>query len=234
MPKPQFKSSANAKKEKTAAGFARGTNGGWIVGLRAAKNHHQITRLSDLLSVSIFKYHARQTDSQSVNELIEKLVPPKQQAAAQLLLEDCSSRTLIRQQLSQLAEDDAGVLPQKSFSWILCKLTTFGAEDRDTLRIYQAFLSQLGQLGHMCRLLSHEGAHCTWDTPAAVANRITIGLGLFYEQAVRRHQQFAAPSPKYYQQLAAGCFATTGYKAIALKLPQWIKFLQDNFVLPRL
>ena len=186
------------------------------------------------MSVSIFKCRARQTDEQSVNELIEKLVPPKQQAAAQWLLEDCSSRTLIRRQLCQLAEDDAGVLPQKSFSWILCKLTTFGAEDRDTLRIYQAFLSQIDQLGQMCRLLSHDGAHCRWDTPSTVANRITIGLGLFYEQAVRRHQQHAAPSPKYYQQLAAGCFASTGYKTIALKLPQWLQFLHDNFVLPRL
>jgi hypothetical protein len=37
MPKPQFKSSVNAKKEKTAAAFARGANGGWSVGLRAEK-----------------------------------------------------------------------------------------------------------------------------------------------------------------------------------------------------
>jgi len=33
--------------------------------------------------------------------------------------------------------------------------------------------------------------------------------------------------------LAAGCFASTGYKTIALKLPQWLQFLHDNFVLPR-
>ena len=169
-----------------------------------------------------------------MNDLIAKLVPPKQQAHAQLLLDDSDSRNLIRQQLSQLAEDEAELIPQKSFCWILCKLSTFGAEETDTLRIYQAFLSQLNQLGVMCRQLSGDGAHCKHDPPAAVANRITIGLGLFYEQAARRPQYHAAPSPQYYQQLAAGCFEVTGYKTIASKLPQWLKFLHENFVLPRL
>src|SRR5271157_5374094 len=147
-----------------------------------------------------------------MDELISSLVPPKQQAQAQLLLDDPGSRNLIRQQLSQLAEDNAGLVPQKSFGWILCKLSTFGAEESDTFRIYQAFLSQLNQLGQMCRLLSGEGCHCKYDSPAAVANRITIGLGLFYEQAARRYECHAAPSPQFYQQLATSCFAVTGYK----------------------
>src|ERR1035441_2035709 len=107
-----------------------------------------------------------------MDDLIAKLVPPKQQAPAQLLLDDSGSRNLIRQQLSQLADDDAGLISQKSFSWILCKLSTFGAEETDTLRIYEAFLSQLNQLGIMCRRLSGEGAHCKYDSPAAVASRI--------------------------------------------------------------
>ena len=91
---------------------------------------------------------------------------------------DSGSRNLIRQQLSQLADDNAGLLPLNSFSWILCKLTTFGAEETDTLRIYQAFLSQLNQFRQFCRILAGDGAHCKFDSPAAVANRITIGLGL--------------------------------------------------------
>ena len=169
-----------------------------------------------------------------MDELISTLVPPKQQAHAQLLLDDPGSRNLIRQQLSQLADDNAGLVPQKSFSWILCKLSTFGAGETDTLRIYQAFLSQLNQLGALCRLLSGEGADCKFDSPAVVANRITIGLGLFYEQAARRHQRHAAPSPRYYQQMAVSCFAVTGYQTIAAELPQWLKFLQENFVLPEL
>jgi hypothetical protein len=169
-----------------------------------------------------------------MDDLIVKLVPPKQQAHAQLLLEDLGSRNLIRQQLSQMADDNPGLIPQKSFSWVLCKLSTFGAGEADTLRIYQAFLSQLNQLGQMCRLLSGEGTNCKYDPPAAVASRITIGLGLFYEQAARRHQYHAAPSPEYYQQLAASCFALTGYKTIASKLPQWLEFIHANFVLPRL
>jgi hypothetical protein len=86
----------------------------------------------------------------------------------------------------------------------------------------------------MCRLFSGDGAHCKYDSPAAIASRITIGLGLFYEQAARRHQHHAAPSPQFYQQLAAGCFEVTGYKTIASKLPQWLKFLHENFELPRL
>jgi hypothetical protein len=169
-----------------------------------------------------------------MDDLIAKLVPPKQQAHAQVLLDDPGSRDLIRQQLSRLADDNAGLLPQKSFSWILCKLSTFGADETDTLRIYQAFLSQLNQLGQMCCRLSGEGARLKNDPPAAVANRITIGLGLFYEQAARRHRRHAAPSPQYYQKLAAGCFEATGYKTVASKLPDWLKFLHDNFVLPSL
>ena len=168
-----------------------------------------------------------------MDELISSLVPPKQQAPAQRLLDDPGSRNLIRQQLSQLADDNAGLLPQNSFSWILCKLTTFGAEETDTLRIYQAFLSQLNQFGQMCRILAGEGAHCKFDSPAVVANRITIGLGLFYEQAARRHQRHAAPSPRFYQQMAVSCFAVTGYKTIATQLPEWLEFLRSNFVSPR-
>ena len=169
-----------------------------------------------------------------MDELITTLVPPRQQAHAQVLLADPGSRNLIRQQLSQLAEDNAGLVPQKSFSWILCKLSTFGAEETDTFRIYQAFLSQLNQLGQMCRLLSSEGELCKHDSPAVVANRITIGLGLFYEQAAHRHQRRAAPSPQFYQQTAVNCFAVTGYKTIATQLPKWLEFLQSNFVPPKL
>jgi hypothetical protein len=169
-----------------------------------------------------------------MDDLIAKLVPPKQQAPAQLLLADPESRNFIRQQLSQLADDNPGLVPQRSFSWILCKLSTFGAAETDTLRMYQAFVSQLNQLEQMCRLLSSEGGHFKYDPPAAVASRITIGLGLFYEQAARRHQYHAAPSPRYYQQLAASCFAVTGYSTIAAKLPQWLEFLRTNFVLPKM
>lgn len=169
-----------------------------------------------------------------MDELIARLLPPNQQAPAQRLLEDADSRNLIRQQLSQLADDDAGLVPQKSFSWVLCKLSTFGAEESDTFRIYQAFVSQLNQLGHLCRFLSGSGDHCKYDPPAVVASRLTIGLGLFYEHAARRHERRAAPSPHFYQQLAANCFEVTGYQTIASKLPQWIKFLRDNFELPRL
>jgi hypothetical protein len=168
-----------------------------------------------------------------MDELISALVPPKQQAHAQRLLDDPGSRNLIRQQLSRLAEDDAGLVPQKSFGWILCKLSTFGAEETDTFRIYQAFLSQLNQLGQLCRLLSGEGERCHHDPPADVANRITIGLGLFYEQAACRHQRRAAPSPQFYEQVAVSCFAVTGYKTIASQLPEWLEFLRSNFVPPK-
>jgi len=169
-----------------------------------------------------------------MEELISTLVPPKQQAHAQILLDDPGSRNLIRQQLSHLAEDNGGLLPQKSFSWILCKLSTFGAGETDTLRMYQAFLSQLSQLGQFCRVLSGEGEQCRFDPPAAVADRITIGLGLFYEQAARRHQRRAAPSPQFYQQTAVNCFSLTGYKTIADQLPEWLEFLRSNFVPPKL
>ena len=67
-----------------------------------------------------------------------------------------------------------------------------------------------------------------------MADRITIGLGLFYEHAARRHQHQAAPSPQYYQQMAVSCFAVTGYKTIATELPEWLEFLRSNFVLPEL
>jgi len=169
-----------------------------------------------------------------MDELISTLVPQNQQGAAQRLLDDPDSRNLIRQQLSQLAEDNAGLVPQTSFNWILCKLSTFGAGETDTFRIYRAFLSQLNQLGQLCRLLSGDGERCKYDPPAEVASRITIGLGLFYEQAEHRHQRRAAPSPQFYQQTAVTCFAVTGYKTIAARLPEWLEFLRTNFVPPRL
>ena len=157
-----------------------------------------------------------------MDELISKLVTPKQQANAQQLLDDPGSRHLIRQQLSQLAEDHPGLVPQKSFSWILCKLSTFGAQETDTIRIYQAFLSQLNELGQLCRLFSGDDENCKMDAPAEMASRLTIGLGFFYEQAARRHERHGAPSPKFYQQTARTCFAVTGYKTIATQLPVWL------------
>jgi hypothetical protein len=89
-------------------------------------------------------------------------------------------------------------------------------------------------LGQFCRILSGDGEQCRYDPPATVANRITIGLGLFYEEAARRHQRRAAPSPQYYQQTAVNCFAVTGYKTIATQLPEWLEFLRSNFVPPKL
>jgi|SRR5580692_11491536 hypothetical protein len=169
-----------------------------------------------------------------MDELIAKLVSADQQVPARQLLDDPGSRNLVRQQLSQLAEDHAGLVPQQSFSWILCKLSTFGAEEADTFRIYRAFLSQLNQLGQLCRLLSGEGIDCKFDPPEAVADRLTIGLGLFYEHAARRHQRRAAPSPKFYEQVAVTCFEVTGYKTIASQLPEWLEFLRTNFVLPKI
>jgi hypothetical protein len=166
-----------------------------------------------------------------MDELIASLVPAKHQAHAQGLLDDPGSRHLIRQQLSQLAEDNAGVLPQKSMDWVLCKLSTFGADEEDTFRMYRAFLSQVSQLGQMCRVLSTEINRCRQDPPATVADRITIGLGLFYEEAERRHRYHAAPSPKFYQQTASTCFAVTGYQTIATQLPAWLEFLRGNFTL---
>ena len=96
------------------------------------------------------------------------------------------------------------------------------------LRIYQAFLLQLHQLGQLCPLCSVISTQCKYDPPAVVASRLTIGLGLFYEHAARRHERQAAPSPQYYQRLAAGCFAVTGYETIASKLPQWLNFLRGT------
>jgi hypothetical protein len=173
-------------------------------------------------------------DQLDMDELISTLVTPKQRVHAQQLLDDPGSRHLIRQQLSQLAEDTPGLIPQKSFSWVLCKLATFGAEETDTMRIYQAFLSQLSELGQLCRLFSGDGERLKMDAPDVVANRITIGLGLFYEQAARRHERHGAPSPTFYQQMAMSCFAVTGYQTIASQLPEWLEFLRNNFVLPRL
>ena len=86
----------------------------------------------------------------------------------------------------------------------------------------------------MCRLLSGDGKNCKYGSPGAIASQITIGLGLFYQDAVRRHQRQAAPSPQFYQQMATRCFAVTGYKTIAAQLPDWLEFLQSNFVLPRM
>ena len=169
-----------------------------------------------------------------MQQLISTLVPPRQQTAARQLLDDPDSRNLIRQQISQLAEDHTGIIPQDSLSWILCKLTTFGAKESDTFRIYQAFISQLNQLGQMCRQFSGDGNHWKYDSPTEVASRITIGLGLFPEQAARLHQYHAAPSPRYYQKLAANCFAVTGYTTIAANLPRWLDFIRTNFALPKL
>jgi hypothetical protein len=168
-----------------------------------------------------------------MDELIVTLVAPDQQTPARQLLEDAGSANLVRQQLSQLAEDHPGLVPQHSFSWILCKLSTFGAGEDDTFRIHRAFLSQLNQLGQFCRVLSGDGMNCKYDPPATVADRLTIGLGLFYEHAARRHQRRAAPSPAFYQQVAVTCFEVTGYKKIASQLPEWLEFLRENFVLPK-
>ncbi len=82
-------------------------------------------------------------------------------------------------------------------------------------------------------MLSGDGGRFKHDPPADVANRITIGLGLFYEEAARRHQRRAAPSPQFYQQMAVGCFAVTGYKTIATRLPEWLEFLRTSFVPPK-
>ena len=163
-----------------------------------------------------------------MHDLITKLVPEEQRSSALLLSEDDYTRMLVYQQLSQLAEDEAGIIPQKSYDWVLCKLTMFGAGETDTLRVYSAFCSQLAQKATMCRQLS---TTLVFDKPEVVADRITIGLGIFLEHAQMMHRRRGAPSPRYYQGLAETCYRQTGYETLADDLDGWLKFLQDNFAL---
>ena len=36
------------------------------------------------------------------------------------------------------------------------------------------------------------------------------------------------------RRVVINCFAVTGYKTIAIQLPEWLEFLQANFVPPKL
>lgn len=164
-----------------------------------------------------------------MDELIGRLVPLNQQRAAKTLLQDHSTKHLILQQLSELAMDSVQILPQSSPNLLLCKLATFGADEDDTMRIYHACILFLKQPDCSCSMLVQAGQQLKLQPPSRMASQITVCLGFFREHAELKHKYHAAPSPQYYQKMAAGCYAQTGYYTIAENLDKWLTFLHESF-----
>ena len=166
-----------------------------------------------------------------MEEIVVKLIPPTARQAVKTLLRDASTRQLIQQQLAQLAEDTAAILPQVSPNLILCKLATFGATEEDTLRIYQACVGHLKRVDCDYGMLKTQGNQMQTKPPAIIASDVTVCLGFFREYAERRHQFHAAPSPQYYQKLAEACYIQTGFPSIADCFSEWLTFLRSNFTI---
>jgi hypothetical protein len=164
-----------------------------------------------------------------MDELISRLVPLNQQRAAKTLLQDHSTKQLILKQLSELAMDSTQILLQSNPDLLLCKLATFGADEDDTMRIYHACALFLKQPNCSCSMLAQSGHQFKLQPPSLMASQITVCLGFFREHAERKHKYHAAPSPEYYQRMAVGCYAQTGYFTIAEDLDKWLTFLHESF-----
>ena len=164
-----------------------------------------------------------------MENLINKLAIPSARSAIITLLSDTSTRCLIQQQLAKMAEDSTAILPQSTANLVLCKLTTFGASETDTVRIYQAFMAYFTQKDCRCGMLNQKSNQI--EPPAKIANKITVCLGFFRAQAERQYNYHAAPSPQYYQKLAQNCYNQTGFQTIAEELGNWLNFIHESFSL---
>jgi len=136
---------------------------------------------------------------------------------------DSSTQLLIRSTVAEALKDCPSILESHGSDWVLCTLASFHKSEEDTMRVYQAIMSNLetfsiGLLDEKIRLRSM----------SEVADSCLVGLSFFRKHLEYKHQYKALPSPSYWSRVGSVAFDRLGYETIGEEFDSWVVFINKE------
>lgn len=157
--------------------------------------------------------------------LIRCLYDESNQKALESLYSDSDSTTqlLIRSTIAEALKDCPKILESHGSDWVLCTLASFHKPEEDTMRVYQAIMSQMdrfeiGLLDDKIRLREMN----------EIADSCLVGLSFFRKHLETKHQRKALPSPDYYKKAGSTAFYRLGFDDIGAEFDSWVVFIQKE------
>jgi hypothetical protein len=159
--------------------------------------------------------------------LLRCLYDEKKQKALESLYSDSDSSTqlLIRSTIAEALKDCPKILESHGSDWVLCTLASFHKPEEDTMRVYQAIMTQFDKFE--IGLLDDK---IQWRETNEIADSCLVGLSFFRKYLETKHKFKALPSPDYYRKAGTVAFHRLGYDDIADEFDSWVVFIQSEMV----
>lgn len=159
--------------------------------------------------------------------LIKCLYDDKKQQSLETLYSESDSHTqlLIRSTIAEALKDCPRLIESHGSDWVLCTLASFNKPEDDTMRVYQAIMSNfdsfsIGLLDDRIRLRN----------PEQIADSCLVGLSFFRKYLELKHRHNALPSPEYWSKVGSVAFSRLGYNRIGQEFDSWVVFINKEMV----
>jgi hypothetical protein len=136
---------------------------------------------------------------------------------------DSSTQLLIRSTIAEALKDCPKIIESHGSDWVLCTLASFHKPEDDTMRIYQAIMTNLekfyiGLLDENIKLRNMN----------EVADSCLIGLSFFRKHLEQKYQRKSLPSPDYWSKVGSVAFYRLGYDKIGEEFNLWVNFINKE------
>ena len=157
--------------------------------------------------------------------LISCLYTDKNQKALETLYSDSDSATqlLIRSTIAEALKDCPRLLESHGSDWILCTLASFHKPEEDTMRVFQAIMTQFDkfEVGLLDDKIQYRSIN-------EIADSCLVGLSFFSKYLETKHKYKALPSPEYYKKAGSVAFHRLGYDNIGDEFDSWVVFIRNE------
>ena len=157
--------------------------------------------------------------------LIKCLYDEEKQKALESLYSDSDSTTqlLIRSTIAEALKDCPQIFDTNGADWVLCTLSSFHKSQDDTMRVYQALMSNLNKFS--IGLLDDK---IEWRELNDIADSCLVGLSFFRKHMEAKHKRRALPSPDYYREAGSVAFHRLGFDDISAEFNDWVSFIEKE------
>jgi len=157
--------------------------------------------------------------------LIKCLYDEQKQQSLETLYSESDSHTqlLIRSTIAEALKDCPRLIESHGSDWVLCTLASFNKPEDDTMRVYQAIMSNFDSFS--IGLLDE---HIRLRSPEQVADSCLVGLAFFRRYLEFRHRLKALPSPSYWSRVGSVAFSRLGYNRISEDFDSWVVFISKE------
>lgn len=136
---------------------------------------------------------------------------------------DSSTQLLIRSTVAEALKDCPKLLESHGSDWVLCTLASFHKSEEDTMRVYQAIMSNLEKfsIGLLDERIQMRGMN-------EVADSCLVGLSFFRKHLEQKHHYKAFPAPSYWSKVGSVAFYRLGYDRIGEEFNSWVVFINKE------